>query len=412
LAAIDLETARQYFREAQAVCDRDNGQLWGVQLFGPLLLVHPESRLVVSNLPDMEGNLIPKGDCFVGHLPEQLNTFNGVLEWAGVKWTMLMWPLPDNRFDRRSLIAHELWHRIQGDIGFPATNPQNDHLDTLEGRYWLQLEWRALREALEHRAEDRTQAVEDVRCFREMRRDLFRDATDEERALEMHEGLAQYTGIKLASSNLQEAIEHTADIIDRAPQNPTFVRSFAYASGPAYGLLLDASGADWRKNLKPTDDFGPILQQAYSIEMSQDLKSEAESRSQSYDGASLLALETERERRRREMRSGYHQRLVDGPVLILPNLDMNVRFDPRNLLPLGDFGTVYPTVRVTAKWGMLEASNGALIAPDWRDVRVAAPADPQLLPLSGDGWTLELNEGWELVPAERTGDYTVGIVHE
>jgi len=29
---------------------------------------------------------------------------------------------------------------------------------------------------------------------------------------------------------------------------------------------------------------------------------------------------------------------------------MNVQFDPQNLQPLGQAGTVYPTIRVVADW--------------------------------------------------------------
>jgi hypothetical protein len=46
--------------------------------------------------------------------------------------------------------------------------------------------------------------------------------------------------------------------LKEAPQKQTFVRSFAYASAPAYGVLLDETKADWRKNLKKDDDLGNL----------------------------------------------------------------------------------------------------------------------------------------------------------
>jgi hypothetical protein len=42
-----------------------------------------------------------------------------------------------------------LFHRIQPELGFIAEDGSNEHLDTLEGRVWIQLEWRALRRAVE-----------------------------------------------------------------------------------------------------------------------------------------------------------------------------------------------------------------------------------------------------------------------
>ncbi len=44
---------------------------------------------------------------------------------------------------------HELFHRIQGGLGLSSEMPkmppgsgENAHLDSLEGRYWMRLEWR------------------------------------------------------------------------------------------------------------------------------------------------------------------------------------------------------------------------------------------------------------------------------
>jgi hypothetical protein len=36
--------------------------------------------------------------------------------------------------------------------------------------------------------------------------------------------------------------------------------------------------------------------------------------------------------------------------------------------------------------------------------RVPAPTDFSTRPLKGDGWSLELKDGWEVVPGERAGD--------
>ena len=42
------------------------------------------------------------------------------------------------------LMMHEMWHRIQPQLGLPARPGGSEHLDTVEGRYWMQLEWRAV----------------------------------------------------------------------------------------------------------------------------------------------------------------------------------------------------------------------------------------------------------------------------
>jgi hypothetical protein len=85
-------------------------------------------------------------------------------------------------------MAHEMWHRVQNDIGFPASGAANDHLDSRDGRVWLQLEWRALAKALSVRGEQRRRAIADALLFRAYRRTIFPNAAAQEREMEMHEG--------------------------------------------------------------------------------------------------------------------------------------------------------------------------------------------------------------------------------
>ena len=67
-------------------------------------------------------------------------------------------------------------------LGLPNANPQNIHLDSANGRYWMRLEWRALARAL---ATGDKSAVADALAFRAERRKLV--TNDEERLLEMNE---------------------------------------------------------------------------------------------------------------------------------------------------------------------------------------------------------------------------------
>jgi len=40
--------------------------------------------------------------------------------------------------------------------------------------------------------------------------------------------------------------------------------------------------------------------------------------------------------------------------------NMSISFDPRNLVPLDDVGTVYPNLRITDNWQILSVDSGAL----------------------------------------------------
>lgn len=408
-STMDINRAHQYFEEAKNASDRDNSQLWGMVIYGPMLFVEPEKRDVVTNQEARDGSLTPREGVWLGNLPQNQNIANTVTRWAGRKWTMIIWPLPEDNFQRLRLMVHELFHRIQDDIGLPASNPTNSHLDSREGRIWLQLEWQALRAGLEKSGSSRRQAVEDALIFRAYRRHIFKGVDSTENALELNEGLAEYTGIKLASTSDSQYVSYTLRTIERAPSRATFVRSFAYASGPAYGFLLDATDPTWRKMVSRRRDLGSMLQTALSITLPTNLQDVAEGRGTIYGEDTLRAKEVEGEQTRCKLIAEYRARLVDGPTLLLPlTEEVQYSFDPNTLVPLDDACTVYPTLRVSDDWGILDVTNGALMLRERGSVGkvyVSAPKDTTTRPLTSDGWTLHLNPEWSVIAGVKKGDY-------
>lgn len=400
---LDQTAATAALAEARALCEADGGQLWGASLCGPLLIADPRTRAVIANQAGAEGGLTASDGVFTGVLPADINIANTAVEWDGVRWTMLMAPLPDDAESRGALLMHESFHRIQPVIGLPAASPAPAHLGTAEGRILMRLEWRALAAALNLAAPaDRRQAMADALVFRAARRDQAGPAgAGEERALELNEGLAEYTGLRLAASEP----ERTAAAMLRAAEGGSaYARSFAYASGPAYGLLLDDVAPGWRSGLEPGSDLGALLAGALGQTPAWDAAA-VQAAAARYDGQAIAEEEVAAAEARAAEAAAWTARLVEAPVLRLPFQQMRISFDPNTLVPLEPHGTVYPTLRVVDAWGILEVSDGALIDPNWSSAVVAAPADAATL--SGEGWTLQLNDGWRLAPGEREGDFTL-----
>ena len=140
-AQVDQARAEQYFKEAQALCERDGGRLWGVSLCGPMVIADAATRTIATNQP------APAGD-----RPRPLGVVNAPIQWGGTTWVAYDWQMipKDDRTERGGLFMHELFHRIQGGLGLTSEMPkmppgsgENAHLDSLEGRYWMRLEWRA-----------------------------------------------------------------------------------------------------------------------------------------------------------------------------------------------------------------------------------------------------------------------------
>jgi hypothetical protein len=406
---IDKALAARLFQEAKAISDKDAGKMWGQPLYGSMLFVEPDTREVVANRPDYQNLLKPIDDLFVGTLPDHVNIANTAARWAGVDWTMVRWPLPEEKLQRDVLMIHESFHRIQDQLGLGGSDPSCDHLDTRDGRIWLQLEWRALMTALEGPPKMRKKAVEDALLFRAYRRSLFKDAAAREQALEMHEGIPEYTGVALSAKDRAQALDYAAAEIQAVASYATYVRSFAYATGPAYGLLLDEAKPGWQRALKVGDDVSVLLASASKVVLPADLGPASETRAKVYGGRELTAAEDERAQAKAKELLGIRARFVDGPVLFLPIASgFSYSFDPTNQVPLEGLGVVYPYLRVTSDWGILEARKGALMLKKGdliSGVRVDAPKNLDTRPLQGDGWTLTLDKNWTVVPGERKGDY-------
>jgi hypothetical protein len=255
--------------------------------------------------------------------------------------------------------------------------------------------------------------MEDALYFRSFRRSLIPDAAANENALELSEGLAEYTGVKVSTASMAEFVMVADMKLRQAPfATPRFVRSFAYTSGPAYGYLLDARSPNWRRSLTPQSDLGELLADVCEIKSPAPDRAEATRRAQAYDGAEVIARETAKEREREEEVSAARKRFIDGPVLILPpGEQFNYTFDPNAVLAVDEDSTVYEGgLQVSGAWGVLHSSNGLLmVRRNGLIVRaqIPAPTDRKARPLKGDGWVLELQPGWTVIPASRAGDFTL-----
>ena len=357
-----------------------------------MVFADPVTREIATNQPAPDA---PR--------PQALGFANAAMLWGETRWTILVWPMVAkmDEPERARVMLHELFHRIQPEIGLFVAEGQNDHLDSLDGRYWMRLEWRALARALDAAGTERTVATRDALAFRAARRAAFPGAAANERLLEINEGLAQYTGtvaaVRTAGAAVADAIQQLMEI----EMTPSFVRTFAYPSIAAYGLLLDTVSPDWTRRIRSTDDVGELLMRAATLEPSADAAAAA----LRYEGAALRAAEITREEDQRARVAAYRQKFVDGPVVLLPNGRSN-SFVTTGITPIPGAGSVYPSFRTTGDWGSLVAS-AVLLATDRTTLTLAGPFTTDGATLFGDGWTLALAGGWAVRPGLRAGDFVI-----
>jgi hypothetical protein len=137
----------------------------------------------------------------------------GPIKWGDTMWAALTWDMVANQppHVRNSMFLHESFHILQMRLGLAVSTVSAEHLDDVDGRYWLRLEWHALARALRESGERRTLAVRDALAFRQARHTRYPDMVETERALDVNEGLASYTGIVLAAQSEADAIANALD---------------------------------------------------------------------------------------------------------------------------------------------------------------------------------------------------------
>jgi len=384
--------ARSYFISLGSVLQQDSGTFWGIAMYAPVFFVDPETRTMYADRADQEGMLEPFGPVWRGTFPEEMNPANSTAQLGGMKWVMALWPLPEETFERNVLLVHETFHYWQPELELDPNPQLCDHMENTSARIWLKMEWNALDAAI--REEDPVAAAEAVRQalhFRNIRLSGFpEEARRNEDAFLILEGLPEYTAYNLCCDDTTHMKEQIIESRKRHWNNDSFVYAFAYHSGLAYGYLLDRFNIHWRTGLSKEASLPDILHNAL-FNNNKILPLQKDSivlNTYGYD--TVQATEKEREREKIRLREASIHTFTRDSVLAIPLGHFNMGFSPVNVQSLGQLGTLYPNIRITGDFGILEVSEGGcLISADWTTAFV---------PYKSKGWELELKEGYRILP--------------
>src|SRR5436190_12852940 len=247
----------------------------------------------------------------------------------------------------------------------------------------MQLEWRALRRAIESSGSDRAEAISDALAFRRERRRQFPGAAENERREEIREGLPSYTGIAVWADSPADARRAAASALAGGEAQTSFVGNFEAASGPGYGVLLDEVLPGWRRQVRGTSDLGDLLASAANRPPTPDLAAAAAR----YDGATLRTAEEARDRVQQVRVTELRRRFVDGPVLTMPAAGSGTS-DTTDSVGILGVGTVFfHNFTLSARWGRLNANGGVLRAADGSTLSVPVTGPLEGTTLQGDGWS-------------------------
>jgi hypothetical protein len=103
VAQVDQQRAQEFFKDVQAVCEREGKRLWGMSMCGPMVIADLRTHTIATSQPAPEG---PR--------PRGLGILNAPIEWGGVTWAAYMWDTLANAPPRvrKAILLHELFHGI------------------------------------------------------------------------------------------------------------------------------------------------------------------------------------------------------------------------------------------------------------------------------------------------------------
>src|SRR5437588_12354395 len=80
VAQVDQQRAQEFFKEVQALCERDGGRLWGVSVCAPMVIADRRTQTFATSQPAPEGAR-----------PQLLGVVNAPVQWGGATWGAYMW---------------------------------------------------------------------------------------------------------------------------------------------------------------------------------------------------------------------------------------------------------------------------------------------------------------------------------
>ncbi len=397
------EKAREYFSKIEEACNRDDGKLWGKNLYGPIMLVDRTSRKITANQSDSEGILKEKDGIYTGLYPKELIINNIPVIFGGTLFALVPLPGEEDAFRIISRSIHSLFHCFQESAGYTSSGFNISIMDEKNSRLWIKLEWKALRKAIYAEGSEKNIALRDALIFRGSNRESYQNYASDETRFENYEGLATFTYIMLSTDSPEEFSDRLFEYLDRIYSFPSYARSYGFIHGALYATLLYQKGFDFSTLRSENRDLGDTVKELYQIQLPEVCRDVAGSLALNYDVEKIVEEEAERDRQIRERIQRRTGTFLEKPVVFLELESPYFDFEPEDIHPMDTLGTIYARIRVSDNWGKLTVDKGGcLVSNNFRYLRISAKGFKEdKNRIEGEGWLLILNDNWELVLADQ-----------
>jgi len=393
--------ARYYFDKIEDNCYKDGGALWGRNIFGPLMFIDRRQLMVYSNFPDREGILKKKDGVYSSSYSKDLIINRDSLVFGGTQFALAVLPSVEDEFTIVSRGIRGLYYFHQHFFGYKPMPYNTSVMDEKIARLWLKLEWRALRKAIEGEGNERLVALRDALIFRGANSEFYSNYVKDRIVLENYEGLAVFTSLLLVTENEEDFKTKLLERLDNIYPFPTY-------SGVIYGSThgaIYASFAYWKgfdfPTIKSVDeiDLGYLVRDLYNIQLPTYCRDVAGSIALNYDLAAIQAEEQARDNEIRERIERETNIFTEKPVVSIDLLSPYFDYEPTDVVPVNELGTIYRKLYVSDNWGkLIVEEEGCLVSNNFRNLKIpAGNLKTDRTHVYGNGWSLTLNNNWELV---------------
>ena len=367
--------------------------LWNVPLNASIIIIdHFENKMYFTAIENGEVQPVKEEEW-----NNKVPLANSFFDYEGKRYvTIIHAALMNTPCDERvNLLTHEIFHLHQNSIGIENSISANYHMDEVQGRALLQIEMKALQQALD----GDSQSLYDALYIRAYRQSLY--PNNNEDLYELNEGLADYTGVKLSATNIREYVKGRLNYnIKRG-----YTNAFGYFTGSAYAILLDELYPKWRYDKDLNKGMIYLIKKAnpqYTVMQDDTFLKELLDK---YNYDQILSNEED------ELKSFGDIVLFEDLLkpetskICITNNRVNFTYNPHDRVIALNNAVLLRNMSLMGEWGQINAKNGIVRLNDWSAFYLLPPKEIISNIIKGDDYEIQLNQGWKIV--EENGVYKI-----
>ena len=373
---------------AEILNKQETRELWNVSLNAPIIIInHMENKMYFTAIENGEVQTM-KEEPWNNKVP----LANSVFEYDGKRYVIVIHAafMNNSCVGRINLLAHEIFHLHQNSLGIQNVMSTNYYMDEIQGRALLQIEMKALQQALD----GDLQSLHNALYIRAYRQSLY--PGNNEDLYELNEGLAEYTGTKLSTDDLHQYVK------SRLNYNfySGYTNSFAYATGAAYAAILDGLYPQWRYDKDLGNGMIFLIKKSnpqYDITVD---KSYLNNLLGKYNHDKIMADEKEEIMSFGDIASFEALLKPETSKLTIINNGINFSYNPNDRVIALNNAVLLRNITIMGEWGRIIAKSGIVRLNNWTAFYLLPPKEITANIVKGDDYEIHLNNGWKVVDAD------------